>query len=240
MISDNIFQKKISCFKSYLKADSPKTITINQWLKSPKYKKEVELIRTVTDKSKRDKLKARLPAITPSGIFSYREEKHLIQHSGLIQFDIDFKENKHINNYPNLKEQLCRIQNVAYCGLSVSGNGFWGLIPIAYPTRHKDHFNALQSAFKKWGIVIDEKPKNVASLRGYSFDGDAYFNPNALPFQLVEVKKKPLKEQLEVKFIPSQTADYTRRKVEFCISEICRLSKDITDGYSNWLTIGCS
>ncbi len=237
--SKDIFSTNISCFQSYWKTNNPVTITIGQWLKSTKYKKQVEQIRAENDKKKRDKLKATLPAITPSGQFSYREEKYLINHSGLIQFDIDFKENQHIRNYLQLKEQLCKVQNIAYCGLSVSGNGFWGLIPIAYPTKHKEHFMALQTQFNKWGIVIDEKPKNIASLRGYSYDEKAYFNPNALVFKLLEEKKQQMKEQPITKFIPSKTADYTKRKVEFCIKEICRLSKDITDGYDNWRTIGC-
>lgn len=240
MISIPIFHRKISCFKSYLNAGNPVTITINKWLKSTKYQKAIKQIRATTNKTQRDKLKSFLPAITPSGVFSYREEKYLIEHSGLIQFDIDFKENQHISNYPKLKEQLCRIQNVAYCGLSVSGTGFWGLIPIAFPNKHKAHFTALEKEFEKWGIVIDTKPKNVASLRGYSFDKTAYFNPNALPFQLIEMEKPKVKAYVSTKFIPSTTADYTKRKVEYCISEICRLKKDITDGYKNWGSIGCA
>lgn len=41
----NIFQRQISCFQSYLKADSPKTITVLRWLKSAKYKEKVKLIQ---------------------------------------------------------------------------------------------------------------------------------------------------------------------------------------------------
>lgn len=235
----NIFQRQISCFKSYLKADNPKTITINQWLKSSKYKEKVKLIRATNDKRKRDKLKATLPAITPSGLFTYREEKFLVKHSGLIQFDIDFKENQHIANYTQLKEQICKIRNVAYCGLSVSGNGFWGLIPIAYTDKHKAHFEALNYQFSRMGIVIDSKPKNVASLRGYSYDDDAYFNPDALVFQLTAKIKQPVQKR-KTKFIPSSTSDFVRRKLEYCISEICRTSTDITNGYDIWRNLGFS
>jgi len=234
----NIFQRQISCFQSYLKADNPKTITVLQWLKSAKYKQKVDLIRATNDKRKRDKLKATLPAITPSGLFSYRGEKFLIRHSGLIQFDIDFKENKHIVNYTQLKEQIIKIQNVAYCGLSVSGNGFWGLIPIAYPEKHKEHFEALKNQFGKMGIVIDDKPKNVASLRGYSYDDKAYFNPNALIFQLTAKVRQEKQVQVKTKFIPSSTSDFIKRKVEFCISEICKTSTDITGGYDVWRNLG--
>jgi len=58
-----IFQRQISCFKSYLNADNPKTITVSKWLKSSKYKDRVNQIRATKEKRKRDKLKATLPAI---------------------------------------------------------------------------------------------------------------------------------------------------------------------------------
>jgi len=137
-----------------------------------------------------------------------------------------------------LKEQICKIRNVAYCGLSVSGNGFWGLIPIAYPAQHKEHFEALKNQFGRMGIEIDNKPKNVASLRGYSYDDAAYFNPDALIFNLTAKVKQVKQVRNKIKFIPSSTSDFVKRKVEYCISEICRTSTDITSGYDVWRNLG--
>jgi hypothetical protein len=41
----------------------------------------------------------------------------------------------------------------------------------------------LSQTFKELiGITLDDKPKNVASLRGYSYDPEGYFNHSAIPF----------------------------------------------------------
>jgi len=60
----------------------------------------------------------------------------------------------------------------------------WGLIPMPRdPEFHRDYFEVLSQTFKELiGITLDDKPKNVASLRGYSYDPEAYFNHSATPF----------------------------------------------------------
>jgi len=180
---NSILNIEVSCFANYDTPGNPKSINLLSWLKSEKYRKKVERIRLITDKAERDAIKATLPAITPSGIFSYRSAKNLVKHTGFIQFDIDLKGNESVGNFHELKEQISRIKNVAYCGLSVSGTGFWGLIPIAYPDKHDLHLKEIREAFIKFGIAIDPAPKSVASLRGYSFDATAYFNHNATVFE---------------------------------------------------------
>lgn len=180
---DSILNISVSCFANYDTPDNPKPVNLLSWLKSDKYRNEVEKIRLLQDKAERDRIKATLPAITPSGVFIYRSVKDLVRHSGFIQFDIDAKGNESVGNYADLKEQISKIKNVAYCGLSVSGTGYWGLIPIAYPEKHVQHHKVIQEALKKFGISIDPAPKSVASLRGYSFDPNAFFNHQAVVFE---------------------------------------------------------
>ena len=180
---NSILNIEISCFANYDTPNNPKSVNLLSWLKSEKYRSRVEIIRSIKDKVERDSIKATLPAITPSGTFTYRSIKNLVKHSGFVQIDIDLKGNESIGNFGDLKEQISKIKNVAYCGLSVSGGGFWGLIPIAYPSRHDLHLKAIQDAFMTFGIVIDPAPKSIASLRGYSFDPEAYFNHNATTFK---------------------------------------------------------
>ena len=72
---------------------------------------------------------------------------------------------------------------MAYCGLSVSGQGVFLLIPIAYPEQHLSHFLALQQVFQQQlGVVIDSNCKDLCRLRGYSYNEDGYFNHQATPF----------------------------------------------------------
>jgi hypothetical protein len=177
---DSILNIEVSCFANYDTPSNPKLVNLLSWLKSDKYRSAVERIRSITDKTERDAIKSTLPAITPSGIFTYRSANHLVKHTGFIQFDIDLKGNESIGNFNELREQVSRIKNVAYCGLSVSGTGFWGLIPIAHPNKHTSHYRAIQEKFVRLGINIDPAPKSIASLRGYSFDQAAYFNHNAI------------------------------------------------------------
>ena len=226
----------VSAWASYYEAQAPKQVNLLTWLNSPKYAQQVEAIRAAGTKAERDKLKALLPAITPSGIFSRRDEAGLIQHSGLIQIDVDWKENAHIGNYTELKAQLAKLQNIAYLGLSVSGTGFWGLVPILYPEKHKAHFKALKTVFLRIGVCIDDKPGNVASLRGYSWDKEPYFNHNAKPFTLLEEQQPERYQPKATHRAQSSEAD----KVEAILRQAEAAGLDITPGYGTWFSLGCA
>lgn len=185
MLKESVLNVEVSCFRNYDTPQNPVTINLMTWLTSTKYKDKVEDLRAIDDKRDRDAIKATLPAITPSGIFSYRSQSKLIHHSGLIQIDIDLSNtNKLITNWTDLKSELINLGNISYLGKSASGRGYWGLIPIPpEPENQKFYFELLHEIFlKTWGIELDDKPKNVASLRGYSFDDEAYFNHTAKPF----------------------------------------------------------
>ena len=186
----NVLDSPVSIFANYNTASHPKTVTIRQFLTSTKYRAEVERIRATDDKAERDKLKATLPAITPSGVFSYRAVGSLVKHSGLICLDIDYKGNETIGNFFELKEQLVKIPNVAFCIKSVSGKGYAVGIPIAYPERHGQHFDALKRIFWTFGLVIDKACCDVSRLRGYSYDPDVYLNDKAKVFALCDEPKK--------------------------------------------------
>ena len=179
----SVLDVEVSCFKSY-SGKEPKSVNLLTWLSSDKYADQIRELRTIENKDRRDEIKASLPAITVSGLFDpVRKEENLIKHSGLICIDIDPKGNEQIKNFGGLKEQLFNLKNVAYAGLSASGKGFFLIIPIAYPKRHKQHFRAIQRDFLSFGIIIDTAPQNVASLRGYSFDYNALFRHNALCYR---------------------------------------------------------
>jgi hypothetical protein len=237
MKQKSILDIKISAFQNYL-ATEPTDINLLVWLNSKKYALEVEQIRNTTDKKIRDKLKSKLPAITPSGLFSKRNSNSLIKHSGFIQIDIDFKDNIHITNYSNLKKQIRNIREIAYCGLSVSGKGYWGLIPISEPRKHKQHFEALFLKFKSLGVIIDKSCKDISRLRGYSFDNDAYFNHSATKFNLV--LKKENNRIKPNNYFKTNNSESTRNSVEKNINALQEKRIDIAIDYETWFSIGCS
>lgn len=232
----SVLNKQITIFANYFSADNPKEINLLTWLTSAKYEKEVAEIRAIEDKSGRDKLKAKLPAITASGTFSTRCKAGLIQHSGLIALDIDWNDNQHLRNFSELKSELIKIKNVAYCGLSVSGRGYFVIIPIAYPHRHEQHFDALKEDFVSHNIVIDVSCRNVDRLRGYSYDPNGFFRHDA-PAYCKTIEAKPQE------YTPRNTSlpiGNESTKVEAILKQIEANRIDITGNYQDWFAIGCA
>lgn len=158
-------------------------VNLLNWLTDNSFLQLQNNVRAIADKGKRDIEKGKLPCITPSGLFTKRGAGNLIKHSGLIQVDIDEKGNGVIANYNELKKELCKIPNVAYCGHSVSGKGYWLLIPVAFPERHKQHFEFIRKYFEAKGIIIDKACSDVSRLRVYAYDSEGYFNHTAKPLQ---------------------------------------------------------
>lgn len=231
-MTDSILNVSVSCVPNYFTKDKTAPVNLLTWLTSPKYAQRIQHIRNVGYKEMRNKMKAQLPAITPSGLFTTINERSLVRHSGFIQFDIDARENAMLANYHELKEQLCRIKNVAYCGLSASGTGYWGLVHIQHPHLHAAYWLYMYGVFTNMGIHLDEAPKNICSLRGYSYDADAYFNHHAPPLE---------------KYVtaPPVPAGYTAAQTDNCatiqriVAQVVARGKDITEGYNNWFSLGC-
>jgi hypothetical protein len=234
----SVLDVTVSCFRNFRETEQPQPVNLLHWLHSVKYAGKVDAIRNNTDKASRDAAKATLPAITPSGEFSRREASALIRHSSLICLDIDLKGNEAIGNYSDLKREFCKIRNVAYCGLSVSGTGFFLLIPIAYPDQHLLHFQELQRLFyKNWRVVIDKACSDVSRLRGYSYDAEGFFRHDAEPFRGLYVP--PVRKQA-VRQASHVCEGETAPKVEALVSLIEQNRIDITSDYNDWLKIGFS
>lgn len=200
-----ILDVQVSWFKNYYTTEPGGTVSLRRWLQSEKLKERVEAIRRLPTKKEKDAAKAQLPAITPSGTFSARNSQSLIKHSGIICIDIDLTGNEDIENYSDLKRELCKLKQVAYCGASVSGTGFFLFIPLKYPERHKEQFQALKNEFLKWGIKVDDKCGNIDRLRGASFDAEAYYNPEAIPFAGLPDKRPAVKKHYQAHTVTGST-----------------------------------
>ena len=236
---NSVLNVEVSCFRSY-SGKEPKSINLLTWLQSEKYKEEILQLRTLPEKEKRDRIKASLPAITVSGTFyPTRKAENLVKHSGLICIDIDPKGNEHISNYLELKEELIRIENVAYAGLSASGKGFFLIIPIAFPKKHKEHFQTLQEDFQRLGLEIDTAPQNVVSLRGYSYDPESFFRHDATPF-----KRWKNPHAIEKNIYPSHTFSHqhssVQERVEKLILQLQERQIDITHEERIWWRLACA
>lgn len=224
----------VSCFANYRNPTDPRPVSLLQWLRSDKYAAQVVRIRQTRSRRRRSWLKAQLPAITPSGTFSRRHNAGLICHSGFVQIDIDAQDNVHLTAFEQLGQRLRLRPYIAYLGRSASGRGWWGLVRIAHPEHHRAQVRALIADFRAEGIMLDEKPVNVAALRGYSYDPAAYFNHQPVPYTgILEWPSHP----------PAQPPPIDRqaeaRRVEHYLRQIEAHELDLTGAYDDWFALAC-
>lgn len=210
------------------------TSTLFDFLNRVEYDKIQEL-RTITDPVRKKQIKLSLPQATISGVFSpTRSADNLVRHSGLICVDIDRKDNLHIGNFDTLVEDVLRhIEQVAYASRSVSGNGYFLIMPLKYPHLHKQQFDALIREFKDMGINIDRACGDVSRLRCQSFDLRQYINLNATPFAGVYREPRPV-FRFNQNFSGGDAED---RVARFC-HEIVHQGIDLTANYDDWTKVG--
>ena len=179
-----------------------------------------------------------LPQATISGVFSpTRSAENLVRHSGLICIDIDRKENEHIENFDMLIEDvLSRIEEVAYAAHSVSGKGYFVIIPLRYPQLHKAQFEQLVRVFADMGIYIDRACGDVCRLRCQSYDEHPFINLDAKPFG--GIYREPKKPRAWSQY-GSAESDVEAKVARLC-REIAMRHIDLTANYEDWVKIGAA
>lgn len=152
-------------------------------------------------------IKSMMPGAVVSGIIPKgyaRKESNLTAHTGLISIDVDRGENPDID-FADVKRMLSEFDCVAYCALSLSGDGLFCIIPIDMPCTipippidadgtervqaikrvkalHVGQFEALKQSFKLMGLKVDEACKDISRIRVLSHDDAPYINPDAVPY----------------------------------------------------------
>ena len=195
-------------------------------------------LRSYTDAARKRQIKMSLPQATNSGVFSpTRSAENLVRHSGLICVDIDRKDNEHIENFDTLIEDvLSRIEEVAYAAHSVSGKGYFVIIPLRYPQLHKAQFEQLVRVFADMGIYIDRACGDVCRLRCQSYDERPYMNIDAKPFS--GIYREPKKPRVWCQ------CGYAESDVEEKVARLCReivmQHIDLTANYEDWVKIGAA
>jgi hypothetical protein len=142
---------------------------------SPEFQKAHEIvaqIRRATDPTEIKKLKCELPGITPGCLIESGKQRihaNIKSLTGWIQIDIDG-----VDKPEHLRDAVARIVYVAYCGLSASGRGIWGLVKVEDPLKSKLYFTQLVHDFGVRGIELDRsKGPNPTDCRFYSLDKNA-------------------------------------------------------------------
>lgn len=180
---------RVSYFKNATSL-TDKTISLTEWLGYCKHNNLIPNVREIMKKSYETYQKTvkpyHIPMITPSGIFNKnRRIDTIIQHSHIYCIDLD-----HISNPEEVKKLLFNLPYIWCIGLSTSGEGLWGLIPIN-PNGDRDKIiRSIHRDFSDMGYELDEKCKDLTRLRGLTLDdnllikeGDieVYSNESDLP-----------------------------------------------------------
>jgi hypothetical protein len=179
----NTQENRFSLFQSFRNAHSRKTISLAEFtelVRGEKYRREIESIRKSLargDKKSADRQKLMLPAVTPSGVFSYRKIGQPFTHSGLLCLDFD-----HCGC--NAKTGLSCDKYTALAFVSPGGQGLKVFVRVD-PDRHAQSFDFAQHYYREqYDLDADRQCSDVTRLCFASYDPELVFRPDAdlLPF----------------------------------------------------------
>lgn len=240
----NILETPITVFDRVTSTNG-RVASLAEFLDDASSHQLIQLIRMTEDKTERIRLKSSLPCATISAICpDGRKADDAFEHTGLICIDIDGQDNPGFESGAELKAEVCKVAEVAYCSLSASGNGCFAIFRLSHPENHLGHFLALQRLFKsRLGIAIDGQCKDVKRLRFATFDSEPYLNENAETFRIIDAatKQRPISTKTIVTMGQrtwNESQEATLDKVEYLTKEVLRRGIDLTDGYSKWIEIG--
>ena len=232
---------EVSVFKNFKTSKSCRITTFRDWLfnEDEKLRELVDEIRAESDENRKKELKSNLWCITGSGVFENgRSSNNLVSHNGYIIIDIDYKDNKHLGRgyYGLIENVFSKIDVVCYAGKSVSGNGYFLIIGIEYPDKHKLYFRYIERWFKDYNITIDKNCSDVTRLRIYSYSDSYYINENATVLNKYVKEVKHIVGQVSAtKYVSSST---------FTIEELVRIVESsgvsITESYDEYFKVGAA
>lgn len=214
--------------------------------------------------------KKRLPGATLSGLFALwpdectrkdgtkftaivsRRETHLQKHTGWLAIDIDLADNEHLSNFANIR-MVCQFRpEIALLMRSCSGSGYFGLVRLAYPDRHKAQFKALLREYAALGITLDKQCGNIGRVRFASWDDPEhiYINERAVRYmgvaddgQVLRQCAPAYRQEASAPFAPQTSFSWTDRRVQHRLTELLVRSMvqagvNITEEYDDWCKAG--
>lgn len=149
-------------------------------IKNGHYKEIADTYRNITNSDEKKSYKVdNLPSITISAVCkAWRKTENVVNHTGLLNLDIDKKSNIHIKDWPGLRDQIFGMKGVVACFLSVSGEGVTFVVKIK-PEQHKDAFFSIVDGMKQhMGISVDPGLHDIVRLRFVSDDPGAKIRYN--------------------------------------------------------------
>lgn len=210
--------------------------------------------------------KKRLPGATLSGLFSLyedeslthpgrrimvsRRESHLKQHTGWLAIDIDLADNRNLSDFDTVRF-VCQFRpEIALLMRSCSGTGYFGLVRLAYPERHREQFRALLSEYAAIGITLDKQCGNIGRVRFASWDDAAhiYINEKVVAYQgIAEAISSPslpivtgvgAQRSSFLRGLSSDSREIKYLKASRLVSKIETRGIDVMGSYGDWVRCG--
>ena len=185
-----------------------------------------------------------------------RRETHLKQHTGWLAIDIDLADNMQMSNFENVR-MICRFRpEIALLMRSCSGSGYFGLVRLAYPDRHKEQFKALLKDYAAIGITLDKACSNIGRVRFASWDDPEhiYINENVVPYKGLEGEQSQLvslasrqtysSHHENVGYRAEDNSNFWEqqrvkdRLVEVIVQELVGSNRNIAESYEEWVKAG--
>lgn len=204
-------QMKVAVFNNINDTSEPRYAEVSKILDSIKngfFKDKIEAIRNENDKGTQSRLKSSLTSILFSsskqeGInsgrnnkISWRTDKGVVEHSGLICLDLDKFEDEF--EIISVKEDLKKDHYVYSVFISPSGEGLKVLVKIPKDIQnHRKYFYGLKNHFNSPNF--DDSCVNEARVCYVSHDEDIYINEDSKIFTDMVDTKAPSVEVKETK-----------------------------------------
>lgn len=174
----------ISFYKSFFSKDRNEWVpggepfetdfyTEMQNVQNGKHKDIIEQLRAIDGKKEKQAFKRQnLHSMSISSVcHTWREVDNVVNHSGLLNIDIDSDGNEHIQDWSELRDMLFdKLPDIVACFLSASRKGVTFVVKID-PIQHLNTFLSIVFDMQRiFGIKCDTIAKDVVRLRFVSYD----------------------------------------------------------------------
>ena len=182
---------KISEFGS-VRSKQSQTISLQEYVnkvRSDTFKAQVEEYRRLADQpgheAEAQAVKDRMPCIVPAGVCSGGHAvKNLVKHSGLLQIDMEHT----LLRTAEVCRLLCELPYVTVVHKSFSQNGVRAFVRVAAEDVMRNYeqlYAAVGEAVSRHAAHnYDSKCKILTQPSFYSWDANAYYNPDAETFKM--------------------------------------------------------
>jgi len=230
----------VTIFENILSIDNPRIVKLDAVLsaiRDGRYKDKVEAIRNCDNDEDKRIMKSNLPCVLFTGEFnkpitkinssgkeyiSYRDDKSITKHSGLVPIDID-----DVDNIDDVINDIKKDEIVYALWKSASGKGLHGLVRIGDGNKHKQHYKALLKRIKG----LDSTAQNVARVLYVSYDPNIYINTSSSVFFDIDIEEEYTPTRV---ILGDGNTDY--KKIDIA----CRMIRSAPDGQKHHVLLKAS